>query len=209
VARVLARPDSAVLAIIGAGRLALAHARAFAQMYRLTEVRIVSRSPESAARAARVLADDVQADVLAVKTAKKATQDADLIVTATSASNPVLHGGWVAEGAHVCAVGAAAPNRRELDTTVLERAAVIVTDTLPGALEEAGDLIVPIKAGRLDPARICQAGEVLLDPERGRRSDDQITVFKGIGSAVLDAAAASMLYERAVATGVGLKVSLT
>jgi ornithine cyclodeaminase/alanine dehydrogenase-like protein (mu-crystallin family) len=208
-AGVLARSDSQVLTIIGAGRLAVAHARALAHLFDLAEIRVVSRTLESAEQAARSLSADVAADVIAVKTVRAAARGADVIVTATSSSNPVLYGSWLSEGTHICAVGAAAPSRRELDTTVIDRAVVIVSDTVAGALDEAGDLIVPVTAGRLNPGRIVEIGEILLDPSRGRQTPEQITIFKGIGSAVVDAAAASMLYERALLTGVGLQISLS
>jgi ornithine cyclodeaminase/alanine dehydrogenase-like protein (mu-crystallin family) len=130
-------------------------------------------------------------------------------VTATSSRNPVLNGEWLAPGAHVCAVGSATPSHRELDSDVLERASVIAVDTREGALSEAGDLVVPIAEGRLSPERVFELGEILLGRRPGRRRAEDVTVYKGVGTATLDASVAAGIHRRAVDLGIGVDVPFT
>jgi ornithine cyclodeaminase len=208
-ARTLARPDVAVLAVVGAGVQGRAHVRAMAHLYALREVRLCSRRAEMAEAAARELAPRIGADMRVTATPEDAVRDADLVVTATTASDPVVRGSWVAEGAHVCAVGAASPNHRELDTAVLRRASVIATDTREGALAEAGDLMMPIAAGELAADRVVEVGEILRDGAKGRQAPEEVTVFKSVGLAAVDAAVAGALYGAAVRQGVGTAIDLS
>jgi ornithine cyclodeaminase/alanine dehydrogenase-like protein (mu-crystallin family) len=171
--------------VIGAGAHGRAHLRFLCGLYAFdAPVRTVAR-PEGAARGA------------------------DIIVTATTARAPVLHGAWLAPGAHVCGVGSATPSHRELDSEVLERASVVAVDTREAALEEAGDLIVPIDEGRLSPGKVAEVGEILLGQRPGRGGAEDITVYKGVGTAALDAAVAAAIHRRAVELGIGTEIPFT
>lgn len=205
-ARALARPEAETLAIIGAGTQGRAHLWALAQLYRLKEVRVCALRSESAQRLASEAAPWVGGPVRAVATPEEAARGADLVVTATTAVRPVLKGDWLDEGAHVCAVGAATLSHRELDTDVLSRAAVIAVDTRDGALEEAGDLVIPINEGRLSRGSIAEVGEILSGLRDGRRSAAEITVYKGVGMAAADASVAALIYRRARERGLGVDV---
>ena len=208
-ARVLAAPDARTLAIIGAGVQGRAHLRSFSHLYALREVRICARHLESATRLASDAASWVSGTVRAVTSPEDATRGADLVVTATTAVRPVLKGEWLHEGVHVCAVGAATLSHREIDTDVLTRAAVIAVDTREGALAEAGDIVTPIKEGRLLPDMIVEVGEILLGRAQGRQATQEITVYKGVGTAAIDAAVAAAIYRRARERGLGTEVFLT
>jgi len=208
-ARALARPTATVLAVIGAGVQARAHARALAPHFPLREVRLCGRDPRRAAAAASALTVDLGVDVRAVATPEAAVTGADLVVAATTTVEPVVHGAWLADGVHVCAVGAAKPTHRELDSAVWGRAAVVAVDDRDAVLTEAGDVIIPIAAGDLAAERVVVVGEILRDPAKGRRSDTDVTVFKGVGSAALDATVAHALWRAAVDKGMGTCVDLT
>lgn len=207
-ARALARPKAETLAVIGAGAQGRAHLQVFAQLYGLREVRVCARRPESAERLAREAARWTGAIVRAVATPEEATRGADLVVTATTAARPVLQGTWLGAGVHVSAVGAATLTHQEIDSDVLTRASVIAVDTREGALAEAGDLVVPIREGCVSPDRVVEVGEVLLGLRTGRQSADEITLYKAVGTAAMDAAVAVTVYRRAIEQGVGTHVAL-
>jgi alanine dehydrogenase len=131
----------------------------------------------------------------------------DVVVTATTSSDPVLRGEWLRSGALVCAVGANDGRRRELDNVVLERAAFVCCDSRDDAKLESADLIEPIESGVLDWLEVHELQEVVGGETTGRQSDDDIVVFKSNGLAAWDVAAAAAVVERARAAGAGREVS--
>ncbi|PYK45790.1 MAG: ornithine cyclodeaminase [Verrucomicrobia bacterium] len=178
--RLLARADPKVLTILGSGVQARSHLEALRLVREFTEVRVWSpRNAESFAREFRVLA---------ATSPEEAARGADVIVVATAATTPVLRGEWLAPGAHINAVGATRPNWRELDDEVLRRATIYV-ESREAALKESGDVIA---AGK-EPIEI---GEVIAGKQRGRTSVDQITLFKSVGVAAEDVAAADLVYQK-------------
>jgi ornithine cyclodeaminase/alanine dehydrogenase-like protein (mu-crystallin family) len=175
----LAAPQSRVLALLGSGVQAKAHLEALAQVRRFDDVRVWSRTPEHARRFA------AQHGVTAVGDAEAAVRDADVVVTATAALEPVLCGAWLKPGAHVNAVGAARPTWRELDDAAM--ANVLVVDSREAVEKESGDVI-------LSGARIyAEAGEIFSGAKPPPRAT-ATTVFKSVGIAVEDIAAAMLVY---------------
>jgi ornithine cyclodeaminase len=206
--RALARPDAGDLAVLGTGVQAGAHLDAIRAVRTLRRVRVWSRSAERTRAFAATESARLGTRVEAAASAREAVEGADLICTATSARDPILYGDWVAPGAHVNAVGACVPTSRELDTAAVKRARLFV-DHRPAALAEAGDLLIPIREGALDESHIAgEIGDVLLGKVRGRRAPEEVTLFKSLGLAVEDLAAASRAYANALAKGVGTAVSL-
>jgi ornithine cyclodeaminase/alanine dehydrogenase-like protein (mu-crystallin family) len=130
----------------------------------------------------------------------------DIVVTATSSSDPVLRGEWLREGALVCAMGANRRRSRELDNVVLERAAFVCCDLVEDAKEESGDLIEPIEPGILDWLEVHELHEVVGGELEGRQSDDDIVLFKSNGLASWDVAIAAAAVERAREGGVGTEL---
>jgi alanine dehydrogenase len=122
---------------------------------------------------------------------------ADVVVTITTSRDPVLRGEWLQAGALVCAAGANRPRARELDNTVLERAAFVCCDSVDDAKIESGDLIEPVEQGVLDWLEVHELQEVVAGEVSGRQSDDDIVVFKSNGLAAWDLAAAARLVELA------------
>lgn len=182
--RLLARPDAAVLALIGAGVQARSHLKALRRVRAFREVRVWS--PRRARDFARELG------VVATPSAEAAVRGADVVVTATSARTPVLHGEWLSPGAHVNAVGAPRPDWRELDDAVLRRARLYV-DSREATAKESGDVIA---AG---PGRVvAELGEVIAGTRPGRQSAEEITLFKSVGLAVEDVVTADLVYRKAL-----------
>ena len=198
--RLLARDDAATLAILGAGIQAKAHLDAMRAVRDFDRVVVWSRTP---GRAAAEL-DGVEE----AATAEEAVRAADVLVTATSAPEPIVHRTWLRDGVHVNAVGSSIPTTRELDTATMHDAALFV-DRRESTVNEAGDFLFPQREGAIGPEHIrAEIGELLTGAGEGRRSPDEITVFKSLGLAVEDLAAAEYVLARAEAEDAGTVVSL-
>ena len=207
-AKHLARPDASKLAIIGSGVQARSHLEAIALVRELRDVRVWSRSEENRAAFAREMRPRADAPVRATASAKEAVDGADLIVLATASREPVVRSEWIADGAHVCAVGACRPDQREMDTELVRRGRVFV-DSRTGALAEAGDIVIPLKAGAFDETHLAgELGEVAMGSVAGRTSSDDVTIFKSLGMAVEDVAAAHLAYVKAAERGLGRGIVL-
>jgi ornithine cyclodeaminase/alanine dehydrogenase-like protein (mu-crystallin family) len=199
--RLLAREDARELAILGAGVQARSHVEAMRAVRSWDRIRVASRTPEHAAR----LADEVAAE--AAGSAEEAVRGADVIVTATNSPEPVLRRGWLKHGAHVNAVGSSIPSTRELDTETIAECALFV-DRRKSTVNEAGDYLMPLREGAIaGPEHIrAEIGELLIGAAEGRRSPDELTVFKSLGLAVEDLAAAEHVLRRAESEGAGTRV---
>jgi alanine dehydrogenase len=204
--RLLAREDAGDLALLGAGVQARTHLAALREVRPLRRVRVWSRRPESAERFA---AEQGPRHGLAIETAPSAAAavaGADLVCTVTSSHQPVLAGEWLAPGAHVNAVGASLATARELDSAAVARARLFV-DRRESAVHESGDYLVPLREGLIGEEHIQgEIGDLLLGRVAGRRSAAEITLFKSLGLAVEDLAAAHHVYGRALAEGRGLRL---
>lgn len=203
----LARKDARRLAILGSGVQARSHVEAIAHVRRLEEVRVWSRTPAHAERFAREQAGTAPCPIRTAATVREVVEGADIVVTATPASEPILRAEWLRAGAHLCVVGSSHPRMREVDTDTVVRSRVFV-DSRAAAAVEAGDLLVPVAEGRWSLDRIvAELGEVAGGAE-GRRGAEEITLFKSLGLGVEDVATASLALERARARGLGTPVSL-
>lgn len=206
--RALARENAATLAILGAGVQAATHLEAMRLVRPIERVRVWSRTAERAHQFARHASERLAMDVRAVASAEEAVRDADVVCTVTSAREPVLRGDWLAPGTHVNAVGASLPTARELDAEAVRRARLFV-DRRESALNEAGEFLIAKAEGAIgDDHIVGEIGELLLGRIAGRRSPDEITLFKSLGLAVEDVAAAHHVHARALAGGVGMRVDL-
>jgi ornithine cyclodeaminase len=196
--RALAREDSQVLAIVGAGHQAHPHIAAMLEARQFEQIKIAARSLESAEK----LAAEWPLAV-AVDSAEEALRDADVVCTVTSSAEPVFLGDWLKPGAHVNAVGACFPHTRELDGEAMARA-TLFTDRRESCEKEAGDYIQAVADGAIREGHIrAELGEVLAGDAPGRTSEDEITVFESLGLAVEDLASAEYLVRRAGETGTG------
>lgn len=208
--RLLAREDADELAIIGAGTQGRMHLEAMTVARPLRHVRIWSRTTEHARTLAQLARErfDLHADVCS--TPAQAVERASIVCTTTASPTPVLEGEWLRPGAHVNAVGACFPTTRELDTEAVRRARLYV-DRRESALAEPGDILFPLKEGAIGPEHIvAEIGELLLPggDRLGRHGDEEITIFKSLGLAVEDLAAAHHVYRKALANGSGTWIML-
>jgi ornithine cyclodeaminase/alanine dehydrogenase-like protein (mu-crystallin family) len=197
-ARVLARDDAAVLAILGAGVQGWSHLETFPHVRDFKEIRIASRNPE---RATELAARHPRA--LGVASFEDAVRDADVVACCTDAREPMLRREWLKPGAHVSSVGGTFGPELDQETIHAGRIFVewrgAVTNAPPaGAHELQG----------LDPEEVTEVGEVLAKKKPGRQSAAEITVYKSTGHAVEDAATARLVYDRARARGVGVRLTL-
>jgi ornithine cyclodeaminase len=202
--RLLARPDARTLALLGAGVQAETHLESMSLVRPIDEVRVWSRSGARAQRFAEKCTA-AGARIVVCATARAAVEGADVVCTVTSSREPVLFGDWLAPGAHVNAVGASLATSRELDSAAVVKARLYV-DRRESTLNEGGDFLIPKREGLIgDDHIVGEIGELLVDPPRieGRRSTGEITLFKSLGLAIEDLAAARRIYDRAVATGAG------
>jgi len=206
--RHLALRDASRLAIIGSGVQARSHLEAVALVRDLREVRVWSRSLDKRAAFAREMRSRVDAPVTVAASAQDAVDGADLIVLATSSREPVVRSEWIVDGAHVCAVGACRPDQREMDAELVGRGRLFV-DSRTGALAEAGDIVMPLKAGVFDETHLAgELGEVVMGTVAGRASATEVTIFKSLGMAVEDVAAAHLAYIKAAERGLGRGIVL-
>ncbi|HZB25149.1 MAG TPA: ornithine cyclodeaminase family protein [Vicinamibacterales bacterium] len=197
--RLLAVPHASTLGIIGSGVQAGSHLDALRCVRPLARVRVWSPSIERRERFAAEAAGRSGLDVEVCGSAEAAVRDAELVVLATSARTPVVRNRWIADGTHICAVGACRPDQQEMEPAILGRARVFV-DSRTGALAESGDIRAAIAQGLLDGDAIAgEIGALAAGRLTGRQRPDQVTVFKSLGMAVEDVAAAYLAYSRAMA----------
>jgi alanine dehydrogenase len=206
--RTLARPDAGDLAILGSGVQASSHLEAMAQVRRLRRVRVWSRDPERTRAFAENEGKHRGVSIEAMPSARAAVEGADLICTATAAKEPLVEGAWIAPGAHINAVGACFATARELDTAAVAGSRLFV-DRRESALAESGDVLIPIEEGAIGPDHIVgEIGDVLLRRVPGRATAREITLFKSLGIAVEDLAAAHHVLRKATETGAGVSAPL-
>lgn len=206
--RLLARPDAGDLAILGAGVQAMTHLDAMRCVRQIKRVRIWSRNPQRAAAFAGRATARFGIPVETNESAAAAVGGADLICTVTASKEPVLRGEWIAEGAHINAVGAALPTARELDTDAVRRARLFV-DRRESALAEAGDFLIPRSEGAVGDDHIRgEIGDLLLARAVGRRLPADITLFKSLGLAIEDVAAARHIHAKGTERGIGTLIAL-
>lgn len=188
----LARPDSAVLAVVGAGRIARQLVAAYGSAFALRRIVVWNRHVERARR----LVDDLGLAYAEVGTdLASACAEADIITCATLAEAPLVRGAWLRPGTHLDLVGGFKPSMRETDDEAVGRARVYV-DTLPGALAEAGDILGPLKDGVITESDIVGDLFALTQGRApGRSSEREVTLFKSVGHALEDLVAAAAVYE--------------
>ena len=182
----LAPPEAQVLALLGSGVQAQAHLEALTHVHRYDEIRVWSRTPEHAAHFAAA-----HRGVTVARSAEAAVRDADVVVTATNALEPILNGAWLKPGAHVNTVGSPRPNWRELDDAAMRNS--LVVDSREAALQESGDVILS------GAAIYAEIGEIFAGLKPAPASET--TIFKSVGLAIEDVATARLVYDLASGKG--------
>ena len=207
--RHLSRENASVLAIIGSGVQARSHLEAISLVRDLSDVRVWSPNRARVEAFVKDARPHSRARMSAAGSAQAAVQDADIVVLVTSAKDPVVRSEGIADGAHVCAVGACRPTHREMEAALVARGELYV-DSREAALVEAGDIVLAMNEGIIGAAHIKgELGEVVPKPGEGRSpADTRVTIFKSLGLAVEDVAAAHLVHQRALDAGRGMEFVL-
>jgi ornithine cyclodeaminase/alanine dehydrogenase-like protein (mu-crystallin family) len=201
----LARPDSSVLTVIGAGHQALTQGLAVAAVQKLREVRVYSRNAGRAAACAGELRAALDVPVRPLAGLRDAVDGADIVTTITSAGQPIFPGEWLQPGQHLNVCGSNIPDRREVDGRTIARADLLVADDVDAARLEAGDLILAEREGQMSWGRLKSLRDVVAG-ETGHRQPSDVTLFKSVGLAIEDVAAGAVVLQLAEARGIGVQL---
>ncbi len=203
----MARPGATRLAVVGAGEQGETQALNLAALLKPERIVAADQSPESLEAFASRLAG---AGIRVEKTTdtEQAVRESEVICLATTSRVPIVKAAWVRPGTHINAIGANVANRREVEVDLLRRSRLVV-EYREQAFQEAGDLVVPMKAGEITADIVAaELGEVVTGAKPGRTAEDQITLFKSIGVAIEDVSVAALAYEKAASQGVGTVVEM-
>jgi alanine dehydrogenase len=204
--RHLANPEASQVGLIGAGKQAVTQLMGVCAVRPIRAVSVYSRrQPECEAFCAQ-MTQQLQIAVIPAASARAAMEDADVVITATTASEPVFSGEWLKPGCHVNVIGSNWDKRREIDDKAVERASLIVTDSVKQARTEAGDLVIPANAGKLVWERVWELADVVAGDGPQRNSSYDITLYKGVGVALEDITVAARAYVHARERGVGEEI---
>jgi ornithine cyclodeaminase/alanine dehydrogenase-like protein (mu-crystallin family) len=202
--RLLARPESTCLAILGYGAQARQHLEAMLCVRDFTQVRVWGRDPIKARAFCAEHANRYEIPIEAKESARAASEGADVICTVTGSPTPILHGEWIVPGQHINAVGTSFPGIRELDGPAVARSRLFV-DLRESALAQAGEFQMARDEGLIDDDHILgEIGEISLGQVEGRLTAEDVTLYKSLGLVVQDLAAAHHVYKKAVTRGVGV-----
>jgi alanine dehydrogenase len=204
----LARPESEVVGMIGAGHQALTQLMGMCVVFPITRAYVYSRRAPERELFCSEMARLLHINVIPVESARQAVESADIVITATTASEPVLQGDWIREGCHINAIGSNWTTKREVDVATLQRCELIVTDSFEQAQKEAGDFIVPANENLLNWGQIRELAEVMLDDGPQRELPQDITLYKGLGIALEDIVTAAHVYQLAYQQGLGEEIDL-
>jgi len=205
----LAREDATTAAVFGAGVQARTQLMAVCEAREIALARVYDPVAEVQNRYCQEMSDSLGIEVVPVSSARTAVEGADVVIAASSAKTPLFDGEWLSPGTHVNGIGSHTPAARELDTTTIVKAKLVV-DQRAAALAEAGDVIIPIDEGHMTADHIhAELGEVVAGLKEARTDEAEITVFKSVGLAIQDVSTATRVYELAKEKGAGATLSLS
>lgn len=206
----LSRKDAKIAVLFGTGGQASTQLEAMLNVRDLKEVRILGTNFERAQLFAETMQKELtqfNTKILAVKNGNEAIKDADIITTVTTSQKPVFNAEFIKQGVHVNGIGSYLPEMQEIPEALIQNADKIIFDTREGVLEEAGDILIPMKLGMVSETDFDgELGEVLLGKIKGRETEQEITIFKSVGTAVLDLVTAYRIYMKALQMEVGKNI---
>ena len=204
----LARNDSRLAAILGAGVQAETQLMAISEVRKIEKVKVYDPVKSRRESYAQRMGRELGIEVVPFSTAEGAVKDADIIITATTSRLPVVKAEWIQEGTHINSIGAPSPDARELDDGTIRKGRIVV-DSKEAALRETGDLAIPISKGIISAADIyAELGEIVTGRKSGRTASNEITIFKSVGLAMEDIAVAQRACHKASEMGLGTNVVL-
>jgi len=207
-AKWLAREDAKVAGVFGSGWQAHSQIEALAAVRKLERVKVFSRTRDKLEKFCAEMRDKTKLDVVPAASAEETVKGSDIVVTITTSATPVFSGDWLAPGTHVNAAGSNSLLRREIDEATLRKCEVVVVDSRPTAIKEAGDILPALEKGRLHAGALVELGEVIAGTRKGRTRADQTTLFESQGMAIQDLIIAAELAKLARAQGVGQDIEL-
>jgi alanine dehydrogenase len=204
----MARADAKTVGIVGTGLQARTQLEAICGVRSVERIRAFGRNPERRAEFAREVSAKLGVAVTPTDAAEEAVRGADIVVAATTSSRPVIQGAWLAPGAHINAVGANFPQKRELDDDTIRRAAIIDVDSIEESKIESGDLIDTVGREHDGWSRVRELADIVAGKQLGRTIPGEITIFKSNGIAVEDVAVAARIYELAMERKIGREIPM-
>jgi len=204
----LARKDSKVMGIYSAGVQARKQVVGtyWGLNQKLEKCLVYDLKKETANDFKKELESELGIEVMIVDAGEDLLKGTDIVVAATTSTAPLFSGDKVVDGTHVSSIGAHAPEARELDSKMIERASLLTAGLKEACLAEAGDYIIPINEGIIKEEDVISIGEIITGKRAGRVSDNDITVFKSVGISAQDVAVAKLVYDRALKEGIGQNI---
>jgi alanine dehydrogenase len=204
--RWLARPDSEILGVFGAGWQAEGHIEAIAAVRPLRRVKVCARNQEKLAAFCTKMSERLKIEVVPTASAEETVRGSDIVSTITTATTPLFDASWLSPGTHINGAGSNSVIRREIGEDVLKLCKPIVVDSVETALKEAGDLLPLLEKGRLSERQMVELGDIIIGRHPGRTSPEQITIFESQGMAIQDIAVAVRLEAMAREQGLGVEL---
>jgi len=192
--------------LIGAGKQAATQLMAACAVRPIERVLVYSRQQPACEAFCQQMTAQLGIEIAMASSARAAMEEADIVITATTSGEPVFAGEWIKPGCHLNIIGSNWAKRREVDDDTLQRANLVVTDSVEQARVEAGDLIIPASAGNLDWESVWELADIVAGDGPQRNSSYDITLYKGVGVALADVTVAAQAYARALERGVGEEV---
>jgi ornithine cyclodeaminase/alanine dehydrogenase-like protein (mu-crystallin family) len=202
----MARPESSEVGLFGAGKQARTQLSAVCRVRKIRRVQVYSLKDERRRQFADEMSEVCKTEVEPVPRPEMATEDKDIVITATTSREPVFNGHWIAEGTHINAIGSNFISKAEIDAVTVRRCESIVVDSKDQARLEAGDFVQALEDGSIHWADIHELGQVIVGRYTGRAHPQDVTLFKSLGIAIEDLAVAARVYARAREAGLGREV---
>jgi ornithine cyclodeaminase/alanine dehydrogenase-like protein (mu-crystallin family) len=204
--RYMAREDATEVGLFGTGKQARTQLIAICKVRRIRQVQVFSPNEEHRKQFAAEMSEVCETEVVPAVRPEQAASKKDIVVTATTSREPVVQGGWLAQGTHINAIGANFLGKAELDAAAMRRCATVVVDSKDQARLEAGDFQQPLEDGSLHWADVRELGQVIVGRFPGRKHPEDVTLFKSLGIGIEDVAVAARVYQRALEAGIGTRI---
>ncbi len=199
----MARPEASEVGLFGTGKQARTQLQAICQVRKINRVHVYSTNEERRRTFAEEMSRVCDVEVVPVPRPELASQNRDIVITATTSREPVFNGHWLAEGTHVTAIGSNFLGKAEIDAVTVRRAEIIIVDSKEQARIEAGDFQQALEDGSIHWADIHELGQVIIGRYAGREHPQDVTLFKSLGIAIEDVAVAMRVYQKAKEAGIG------
>jgi ornithine cyclodeaminase/alanine dehydrogenase-like protein (mu-crystallin family) len=204
----MSRADSDVVGIFGTGWQARGQLMGVVAVRKIGRIKAYSRNANKRELFCKEMEEFLGIETVPAERPEDVIDEADIVITSTTSAEPVFKGEWLQEGVHINAIGGNFLFKREIDETAVKRSNIIVVESKEQSKIEAGELLPLIEKGRLQWEGIHELGEVVSGKIKGRKKDEDITLFKSLGVAIEDIAVAAHIYELAKAKGIGQKLEI-